>query len=77
MWPVFIFGGLATLIAIWEVPAMIKKGHKRELFVFALLLLVGSVLNIAHFLRVPVKNPVEWLYKLYTPVSDFFLQFLQ
>lgn len=77
MWPVLIVGGLASLIAIWEVPTMIKKGHKRELFVFALLLLVGSGINIAYFLRIPLKNPVEWINKLYMPISDFFLQFLQ
>ena len=77
MWPVMIIGGIATLIVFLEVPAMIKQGHKRELFVFALLLLVGSGLNIAYFLRLPLKNPVEWINKFYQPVSDYFLQFLQ
>lgn len=77
MWPVIIIGGLATLVAFREVPNMIKQGHKRELFVFALLLLVGSGINIAYFLRIPLQNPVEWINKLYMPISDFFLQLLQ
>lgn len=69
------------VITIWaavvEIPFLSKQGLTREIWVFSFLLLLGSGVNLAHMLRIPLKNPVEWVFACYRPVSDFFLQYLQ
>lgn len=77
MWTVIIIGTITVWVAFNEIPPMRKRGLKRELWIFAVLFIIGSGLNIAHYLGSPLKNPLDWIYKAYQPLSDFLFQKLQ
>ena len=51
--------GLFTLIALIEVPALLRKKQKRELIAFVALLLLGLVLTIMLSLNITVPSPVK------------------
>jgi hypothetical protein len=65
----------AALVAAREIPLLRKQGLKREIVVFVALLLLGTVLNILHFLGLRIKSPLDWIYVAYKPLSDFFFHF--
>lgn len=66
----------ALLIALKEIPPLLKNGLKWELWLFILSLLIGTGYSSAYCLQVSLKNPTEWIYWGYKPVSDFFFQLL-
>jgi hypothetical protein len=51
--------GLFTLIALIEVPALLRKKQKRELIAFVALLLPGLVITIMLSLNITVPSPVK------------------
>lgn len=67
----------AALVAVKEVPSLRQQGLNRELVVFAVLLLLGTVLNVLHFLGLRITNPLEWVYVGYKPLSDFFFHLVR
>jgi len=62
---------IAAIIAMMEVPGLWKKRHMKELWVFTLLLLLGTGIHIAQSLSVKLPNPLDWITYLYKPISDF------
>ncbi|WP_199613643.1 hypothetical protein [Paenibacillus alkalitolerans] len=60
----------AVIIAIIEVPAMLKKKLKRDLTVFFILLLFGTTTAILQSLHVTLPNPLDWITFVYKPASD-------
>jgi len=62
---------IAGIIAMAEVPRLRRKGHKKELWVFMLLLLLGTGISIAESLSVKVPNPIDGIAYLYKPINDF------
>lgn len=61
---------IAVVFIVWyEVPKMIKKGERRELWLFAFLTLLGMVLVTAESFRWKIPNPLDWLTAFYRPVS--------
>lgn len=62
---------VAALIAMAEVPGLWKKGQRKEVWVFMLLLLLGTGIGIAESLTRKVPNPLDWITSLYKPISDF------
>ena len=62
---------VVTVIVLIEVPSLLKKGLIRELWVFGILLLFGTGLNIAQGLQIDIPNPVDWIIVIYKPFSDF------
>jgi hypothetical protein len=64
---------VVVVITLIEVPHMLKKGLKKELWVFGILLLFGTVLNIAQGLKIDLPNPLDWINVVYKPFSDFLL----
>lgn len=58
------------IICFIEVPALIRKQQKRELWAFSVLLLIGTCLNIALALHIELPNPLDWIIAVYKPVSD-------
>jgi hypothetical protein len=64
---------VVVVITLIEVPHMLKKGLKKELWVFGILLLFGTVLNIAQGLKIDLPNPLDWINVVYEPFSDFLL----
>ncbi|MCF6409826.1 hypothetical protein [Pseudalkalibacillus salsuginis] len=76
---IVILGTLLVVIVIVliEAPSLLKKGLKKELWVFGILLLFGTGLNIAQGLQVVIPNPMDWINVIYKPISDFIFGILR
>ncbi len=61
---------VAAFIVLIEVPTLLKKKLRKELWVFSLLLLFGVGLSIANSLQIDIPNPMDWITVVYKPVSD-------
>lgn len=77
MWA--IIGILLTIavILIMEVPPLLKAKMKKELWVFLISLLFGTVLSIAKSLQMDIPNPADWLAVIFKPFSDFLFGLLK
>jgi hypothetical protein len=64
---------VVVVISLIEVPSLLKKGLKKELWVFGILILLGTGLNIAQGLKIDIPNPLDWINVVYKPFSDFVL----
>ncbi|MFY0758016.1 hypothetical protein AB1K32_03920 [Metabacillus dongyingensis] len=60
---------VGVIIAI-DVPSLLRKKEKKELWVFFILLLIGTSLSIALALHIKIPNPVDWITVIYQPLSD-------
>ncbi len=60
----------AVVIALIEVPLLVRKKLRKELWVFSSLLLFGTGLSIAKSLDVQIPNPLDWMTAVYKPLSD-------
>lgn len=67
----------ALLIAMIEIPNLLKKNLKREFWLFSILLLIGTVGSILKSLNVNLPNPFDFLTAVYKPFSDFLFGFLE
>lgn len=77
MW---VIGGIflvAILIIVLEVPPLLKKKQRKELWVFTLLLLFGSGLSIAIGIDLKLPNPFDWIATLFKPLSDLIMSLLK
>jgi hypothetical protein len=61
---------VGVIIAI-DVPSLLRKKEKKELWVFFVLLLIGTSLSIAQALHIEIPNPVDWITVIYQPLSDW------
>lgn len=77
MLPILAIGVITVWTFTSEFPALRKRGLKRELWAFLLLLCLGSGLNLVRAMRLPFKDPLNWLFMLYQPLSDFLYRLLQ
>ncbi|MDF2681247.1 MAG: hypothetical protein K0R47_2437 [Brevibacillus sp.] len=64
---------LSLLIVRIEVPFLRKNAMKKELWVFLILLLVGTSLGIAEAADADIPNPLDWIAFVYKPFSDLIL----
>lgn len=62
---------VSSLIALYEVPLMLKKRLLKECFVFSLLLITGTSLSMALALQVPLPNPTDGMMMIFKPISDW------
>ncbi|WP_426451442.1 hypothetical protein ACP26L_04860 [Paenibacillus sp. S-38] len=60
---------LAAVIAYKEFPRMRRERRYRDLVVFTVMLLTGTLLGILQAARVPLPNPLDWMTAVYRPVS--------
>ncbi|USK32042.1 hypothetical protein LIT25_15555 [Bacillus sp. F19] len=60
---------VGVIIAI-DVPSLLRKKEKKELWVFFILLLIGTSLSIAQALQIKIPNPVDGITVIYQPLSD-------
>ncbi len=61
----------AAAIMILEVPYMLRKRLKKELWVFSLLLLLGVGISSAEALQWAIPTPLDWITFVYKPFTDF------
>jgi hypothetical protein len=69
MWPVAGILVIAILIAANDVPSLTKK--KKDLWVFSILLLLGTGISVAEVLHVGIPNPLDWIAVVYQPFSNW------
>lgn len=76
MWSIVGIVVIGVIIMFIEVPSLLKKNHRKDLWVFSTLLLLGIVLNISEQLEVSIPNPFEGItaiFQLYSKViSEIF-----
>lgn len=60
---------IAVVVAIYELPPLIKNGWWKEVFAFIVLLGLGIFLAIAQALDLDVPNPVDAVEYIFSPVS--------
>ncbi|MCF6094967.1 hypothetical protein L1765_13455 [Microaerobacter geothermalis] len=70
MWVVLGILFIAGIIALIEVPSLLKKNLKKELWVFSILLFIGTGLSIVEGLQINLPNPLDWITIIYKPLSD-------
>lgn len=68
---------LATLIALQEVPHLLKNKLKKELWVFLSLLFIGVSLGVARSMGLELPSPLDLITAIYKPISDVIFQALQ
>lgn len=61
----------SLLIALYEVPLLLKKKMLTECFIFSFLLILGTFLSMSLALGVHLPNPLDWINKVMKPVSDW------
>ncbi|WP_331280817.1 hypothetical protein [Bacillus sp. UNC41MFS5] len=54
-----------------------RKKLVKELWIFSILLLFGTMLSIAQALDISIPNPLDWLTVLYKPFSDMMKNLLK
>ncbi len=68
---------LATILCIVEIPSILKNKELIDFWAFVLLLALGFTVTILRVFNVTVPSPIILLSYLYSPVSDFFAEFLK
>lgn len=57
---VFLLIVIFIVIALIEVPNLIKNKYWRELKVFSILLLAAFILSLFYIVDLPIPNPTKW-----------------
>ncbi|WP_433594894.1 hypothetical protein [Lysinibacillus xylanilyticus] len=70
---------LIAAVILWiEVPSLLEKKYKKELFVFLILLAIGVSLSITLFVfEKTIPNPFDLLTIIFKPLNDFLSLFLK
>ncbi|MGM0880393.1 MAG: hypothetical protein ACQEXQ_05050 [Bacillota bacterium] len=77
MWAITGIIVTASFIVMIEVPPLLRAKLKRELWLFSILLLLGIVLSIAKSLQLAIPNPLDMLWIIFQPFSDWLYSFLK
>ncbi|WP_066370054.1 hypothetical protein [Neobacillus fumarioli] len=67
----------AVLFTFIEIPSLLKKQYKKELVVFCILLLCGTLLSILKVFGVHIPNPVDGITFIFKPISEVVLNLLK
>lgn len=59
-----------TILAVSEIPKMLKSKMYRELIVFSVLLLIGTVLAVMKIVDIDIPNTTDLIIWIYSPVSN-------
>jgi len=62
---------IGAIISLFEIPPLVKKKWWREIIFFFLLLSGGLTLSVLLCLNVPIPSPIDFLIKIYSPVTNF------
>lgn len=68
---------MASIIAYVEVPPLLKKGLKKEVWTFSLLLLFGVMLCIAKETGGTIPSPLHLIEIIYDPIYTVASTFLE
>ncbi|MCY9513931.1 hypothetical protein [Paenibacillus apiarius] len=77
MWSSLAIIAIAAAIMKMEAPSLKRKQLAKELRVFYLLLLTGTILSIAMLMHVELPNPMRLVHAVYKPLSDWYTRVLK
>lgn|GEM_PF-6595151 len=66
MGSIVLIGIIAILIGLIEVPSLLKKGLKKELMLFFILLLCGVAISVSVATDIPIPSPIEWITMIFS-----------
>lgn len=66
---------ISLIIAYIMIPPLLKKGEKKTLFAFSILLFIGAILNIANSLKINLPSPLDFITFIFTPIRKMLLSF--
>ncbi len=75
MWIVTGFLAAAGICAAIEIPSL--RGHKKDLWVFSILLACAIALCIAVTLKTRVPNPLDWVAAVFRPIGERIIGMLE
>lgn len=61
---------VAAGITAFEVPVMLRKKLKKELWAFSFLMVLGTFFSLINAFNVTISNPLGWMVYIYKPISD-------
>ena len=76
MLPVIFIIIIASLISLYEIPRLLKKELKKEIFIYSLLLIIAVGLGILYSLDIKIPNPLEGLTSIYKPINKLIEKYL-
>lgn len=68
---------ISTAISLLEIPKILKNNKTKDLWVFIILILIGTSLSIAVCLKVELPNPLDWITFIFKPFSEFIITTLK
>lgn len=77
MLPILGILTVAIGMVVYEVPSLIERKLKRELWVFSILLTFAVVLSIVESLNLEIPNPADWITVIYKPITDLIFGILK
>ena len=77
MWSSLAIIAVAAAILKLEAPSLKKRRLAKELRVFYILLLSGTILSIAMLMNVELPNPMRLVHAVYKPLSDWYTSVLK
>jgi hypothetical protein len=70
VWALLVIMAAVVFVMI-DVPRLRRKKAYKELWVFAILLATGVGLGIAQSMRVQLPNPLDLIFFVFRPISDW------
>lgn len=77
MWVITGILAVAVIVILIEVPSLLKRKLRKELWVFSILLILGTGLSIAQGLHWNIPNPLDLMIVIYKPISNIIFGFLK
>nr|WP_263327770.1 hypothetical protein [Neobacillus sp. Marseille-Q6967] len=72
MWAIIGILFTGAIISLFEIPPLVKKKWWREIVIYLLLLSAGITLAILLSKDVTIPTPLDWIMKIFSPVTSFF-----
>ncbi|SFE37882.1 hypothetical protein SAMN04487969_102241 [Paenibacillus algorifonticola] len=72
---ILIISALAITLAVIELPKLAKKGWKKEIFVYLIMLAGGAFLSICAFNQIRLPSPLNIIVYIYKPLENWFNAF--
>ena len=76
MWAIVGILLIGAIISFFEIPPLVKKKWWREIIVYFLLLSAGMTLAILLSKDVSIPTPVDWITKIFSPITSYFERIL-
>ncbi|MGQ4667035.1 hypothetical protein ACUIJN_14605 [Metabacillus halosaccharovorans] len=61
---------ITTAIIVFEVPKLKKSFGKKEIWVFFILLFIGTGMGIAESNQIKLPNPLDWFSIVFKPLNE-------